>query len=162
MTLHLNNELNSNIMKNLAFIFLLICALVSCKKATEKTVEKVFLYEYPQKWQLIRMYGQVANLESKGTDMSWQESYLLNSNGTFIKSRDVKGVLTVASGTFSFSTVLGEKCLTLTYQTDNSIIGSCTSLLLQETLFEKANTNNRMISSWTACDGPGLEYERVE
>jgi hypothetical protein len=148
-------------MKKLTFICLFACTLFSCTKVSEKTIEKIFQNEYPQKWQLITMSGQFANSERKGTDMEWQEFYLLNSDGTFIKSRERNGVSTEVSGTFSFDTVSGIKYLTLTYKTDNSIIGSCTSDL-KESLCTEINTTNRMTSSWAACDGPGLEYERVE
>jgi hypothetical protein len=94
--------------------------------------------------------------------MAWQEFYLLNSDGTFIKSRVLNGVTTEASGTFSFKTVSDEKYLTLTYKTSNSIIGSCTPQSLKEELWTKITTTNRMMSAWAACDGPGLEYERTE
>ena len=108
------------------------------------------------------MSGQTADSERKGTDMAWQEFYLLNSDGTFIKSRVRNSVSTEASGTFSFETVSGEKFLTLTYKTSNSMIGSCTSQSLTESLWTKINNTNKMISRWAECDGPGLEYERVK
>lgn len=149
-------------MKKLTFIFLLLCALFSCRKTVETPVEKVFLNEYPQKWQLIKMYGQVPNSESTGTDMRCQESYVLKSDGTFIKSRDTKGVLTEGSGTFIFETVLGEKYLKLTFTTSSSIIESCTSISRTELLYIKTDTKNKMLGGAAACDGPGLEYERIE
>ena len=86
----------------------------------------------------------------------------VNSDGTFIKSRVRNSVSTEASGTFSFETVSGEKILTLTYKTSNSMIGSCTSQSLTESLWTKINNTNKMISRWAECDGPGLEYERVK
>ena len=94
--------------------------------------------------------------------MAWQEFYLLNSDGTFKKSRDQKGVLTEASGTFSFKTVSDEKYLILTYKTNSPIIESCTSIALTESLWIKNNTTNKMIGGSAACDGPDLEYERTE
>ena len=149
-------------MKNLTFICMVTFMLFSCSKIKETTIEKVFENEYPQKWQLIKMYGQIANSETKGTDMAWQEFYVLNSDGTFIKSRVLSGVTTEASGTFSFDPAPNEKCLTLSFKTNSPIIGSCTSIALTESLCIKTNTKNTMISSWAACDGPGLEYERIE
>jgi hypothetical protein len=139
-------------MKNLTLIGLLICTLYACKKDNE---------QYPQKWQLISMSGQIPNSETVGTEMSWQEYYLLKANGTFIKSRKQDGVTTEASGTYSFKTSVSsnEKYLILTYGTFSSIIGSCTSDLT-ELMLVKSNTD--MISSWMACDGPGLEYKREE
>lgn len=149
-------------MKNLTIICLFACTLFSCTKVNEKPAEKIFQNEYPQKWQLITMSGQTANSEIKGTDMAWQEFYLLNSDGTFIKSRERSGVTTEASGTFSFKTVSDEKWLTLIYKTNSPIIESCTSIALTETLWTKINSTNKMIGGSAACDGPGLEYERTE
>ena len=116
--------------------------------------------QYPQKWQLIKMTGQIANSETTGIAMEWQEFYLLNSNGTFIKSREHNGVLMEESGTFVFKNLSEEKFLELTYSSDNELIGSCYSSEFKENLWLKSE--NRMIGTWSECDGPGLEYERTE
>jgi hypothetical protein len=34
------------------------------------------------------MTGMTANSQTTGSDMEWQEFYLLNANGTFKKSRE--------------------------------------------------------------------------
>ena len=104
-------------MKNLIFISLLICTLFSCTKTDEFNIE-----QYPQKWQLIKMTGQIPNSETTGTNMEWQEFYLLTSNATFIKSRERDGILTEESGNFSFEDLSDGKYLVLTYETDNTII----------------------------------------
>ena len=142
-----------NKMKNLIFISLLICTLFSCTKDNEFDIE-----QYPQKWQLIKMTGQIPNSEATGTNMEWQEFYLLNSNATFIKSRERDGILTEESGNFLFEEFNDEKYLVLSYETDNSLIGSCYSSSLKEELI--LESHNRLISTWSYCDGPGLEYER--
>jgi hypothetical protein len=143
-----------NNMKNVIFISLLVCIFLSCTKDDEFDFEK-----YPQKWQLIKMTGQIPNSETTGADMEWQEFYLLNSDRTFIKSRERNGVLTEEPGTFSFEDLSDGKYLVLTYEADNDIIGNCTSDL-KEVLMVKSET--RMLSTWSACDGPGLEYKRIE
>lgn len=145
-------------MKNVALVSLFVLFLFSC--VTDNEV--VFLEnQFPQKWQLTEMTGQTPNSETTGAQMSWQEYYLLKADGTFTKAQIRNGVTTEASGTYSFETSFtsNEKYLILTYKTSNSIIGSCTSDL-NELLWVKSNTD--MISSWMACDGPGLKYERVE
>ena len=149
-------------MRTLTLICLVACTLFSCTKVNEEPAEKIFQNEYPQKWQLITMYGQTANSEEKGTDMAWQEFYLLNSDGTFIKSRERSGVTTEASGTYLSDPTPNEKCITLTFKTNSSIIGSCTTIALTESLWTKTTTTNKMIGGSAACDGPGLEYERIE
>jgi hypothetical protein len=35
-----------------------------------------------------QMTGMTANSQTTGSDMEWQEFYLLNANGTFKKSRE--------------------------------------------------------------------------
>jgi hypothetical protein len=149
-----DGKLEFNKMKNLIFISLLVCTLLSCTKEDEFDFE-----QYHQKWQLIKMTGQIPNSETTGIDMEWQEFYLLNSNSTFIKSRERNGVLTEESGNFSFEDLSDGKYLVLTYGSDNSIIGNCTSDL-KEVLMVKSDT--RMLGTWSACDGPGLEYKRIE
>jgi len=141
-------------MKNLMLISLLICTLSSCTKD-----EKFDSKQYPQKWQLIKMTGQIPNSETTGADMEWQESYLLNSDGTFTKSRERSGILTEVSGTFVFKDLSDGKFLELTYETDNDIIGSCYADHT-ESLWLKSES--KLMGTWSYCDGPGLEYERVK
>lgn len=132
----------------------MVCTFLSCTKDDEFDFEK-----YPQKWQLIKMSGQMPDSETTGNNMEWQEFYLLNSKGTFIKSRERDGVLTEEPGNFSFEDLSDGKFLVLTYETNNSIIGNCTSDL-KEVLWVKSDT--RMIGTWAECDGPGLEYQRIQ
>ncbi|MBE9491359.1 MAG: hypothetical protein IMY70_00620 [Bacteroidetes bacterium] len=141
-------------MKNLIFISILTCTLFSCSKDDEFDFE-----QYPQKWQLIKMTGQIPNSETTGTNMEWQEYYILNSNGTFTKSRERRGILTEVSGTFVFKDLSDKKYLELTYESDNAIIGSCFSEP-GESLWLKSE--NRLMGTWSYCDGPGLEYERIK
>jgi len=140
-------------MKNLLIISLLLGSMFSCTKN-----QKFDSKQYPQKWQLIKMTGQLPNSETTGTNMEWQEYYLLNSNGTFTKSREQQGILTKASGTYTFKNLSDGTYLELTYESDNALIGSCISGL-KESLWLKSG--NRMMDTWSSCDGPGLEYERV-
>ena len=115
--------------------------------------------EYPQRWQLIKMTGQLAGSETIGSDMAWQEFYFLNSDGTFIKSREQDGVIREGYGKFLFEDLSDGKYLILTYETYNEIIGNCTPDL-KEVLALKSY--NRLVGTWSACDGPGLLYERFE
>lgn len=104
------------------------------------------------------MTGQIPNSETTGIQLEWQEFYLLNSNGTFTKSRERSGIFTEKSGTFVFKNLSDEKFLELNYKSYNSIIGSCTSEP-RETLWLKSET--KLQGTWANCDGPGLEYERI-
>lgn len=143
-------------MKSLIIITLFICTLISCTK--DYTEELEFdIQQYPQKWQLIEMSGNIQISVTMGAKMTWQEFYLLDANGTFIKYREQDGIVVQVSGNFSFEEKPDGKYLTLEYKTDNPIIGSCTR---QKEIL--AFESNRLISTWWACDGPGLFYKRTE
>ncbi len=152
-SLHLKNLLPEYIkMKNLSFIFLIIVLLGSCKKEFDND-------QYPQKWKLVKMSGQLSNANTSGNDMAWQEFYLLNSNGTFTKSRERDGQQTEASGNFKIKDLSDGKYLVLNYNSISSLIGSCTSNY-SETLWVRSE--NKMTGTWSYCDGPGLEYDRIK
>jgi hypothetical protein len=139
-------------MKNLVLIPLFIFTLISCTKNKDEV--------FPQKWQLIKMFGgQIGYYESTGTDMAWQEYYLLNSNGTFTKHRERDGKVIEASGTFTFKNKSDGKYFYLTYNSGGQIIGNCSSNNI-ETLLLKSGNN--LFNTWADCDGPGLEYTRIE
>ncbi len=140
-------------MKNLSLISLLLCFVISCSKD-----QKVDPNRYPQKWQLVKMTGQIPNAETTGDDMEWQEYYVLYSDRTFSKYRERDSVSTNASGTFVFNTVSDATYLELHYGSGNDIIGSCTSDYT-ESLWLKSESE--LIGTWFYCDGPGLEYARV-
>ena len=139
-------------MKNVLFIFIIIWALDSCAKES-------YLENLPQKWQLISMSGQIPNSTTTGPDMDWQESIFLNSNGTFSKSRERNGILTQASGTFEFKNLSDGKFLELSYNSATPLVASCTDGL-KETL--RVRSESKMTGTWSYCDGPGLEYERIK
>ncbi|MBV7338390.1 hypothetical protein KFU94_61220 [Chloroflexi bacterium TSY] len=124
-----------------------------------KAEEGLDFEQTPQKWQLVRMSGQMRDSETTGTNMAWQESYQLNTDGTFIKSREQNGVLEEKAGVFSFEELSDGKYLILTYETYSGIIGNCT-LEPREVL--RLESNQKLLGTWWACDGPGLEYERIE
>ena len=135
-------------------ITLFIFSLFSCSK--DKKVDSGY---YPQNWQLVKMTGQIPNSEVSGQAMEWQESYQLNSDGTFTKSRKKNGSVTEATGTFAFSDSQEGKFLILTYPEKNDIIGSCYAEP-SEQLWLKSE--DKLLGTWSYCDGPGLEYKRIK
>lgn len=151
-------------MKNLMLIAFLIGVLFSCTKSDKLEPEQYREFDikqYPQTWQLVKMYGQIPNSETEGDKMEWQESYILNSDGTFTKSREYDGKKTSASGTFVFKEQKPDGTFVeLTFEKTNSLIGSCYSSSLKEILWMKSD--NYIVGTWSYCDGPGLEYRRVQ
>ncbi|WP_276497799.1 hypothetical protein [Pontibacter litorisediminis] len=152
-------------MKRFFIIPLLGLALLSCNKTeapvlAQKDESQHILKDMTesQKWQLVRMTGQIPNAELTGDKMAWQEYYLLNPDGSFTKVRQQGGVSTSASGTYTYHSSSDEKYLELSYAAPSAIIGTCTSDSKERLTLIK----DRLQSSWQACDGPGLEYKKVD
>jgi hypothetical protein len=142
-------------MKRLTFIVAFLCVFYSCTKDSVETVTT----DYHGKWALIKMSGSIPNSEALGADMEWQEFYLFKNDGTFTKSRVRNEVKTTFSGTYTIKNSPNTRYLELTYPNDNETIGNCTGDLIEDLCF---TANNTLSSTWSACDGPGLEYQKVD
>ena len=141
-------------MKNKILFLMIIGVLFSCNNNDDNDTEN----ELVGNWKLIQMTGSIPNSETSGAEMDWQETYVLNANGTFLKSRDRDGVTTEVSGTYNFINNSNEPLIELNFDTESEIIGSCTSNM-KETMNLQSETI--FLSSWEACDGPGLKYEKI-
>jgi len=142
-------------MRNQIILTFLIGTLISC--SSDKEIQRE---PCPEKWQLIKMSGNDANIPpSTGSDMAWQESYLLYPNGTFTKTRKRDNVTTEENGTYAIITLSDGKYLELVYKSKNDLIGNCT-IEAKELL--KITSEKELVGTWWACDGPGLFYEKVE
>ena len=108
-------------------------------------------------WVLTTMYGGTPNITLTGTDMEWQESYQLNTDGTFLKSREHDGIITEASGTYVIYVSQDGQSLELFFDNDSEIIASCNNLI-EYMIFQSETSFN---STWLACDGTGLSYEKL-
>ncbi len=146
-------------MRKLFLALLTVCLIMSCSKEGNE-IEKQFDSEkYPQKWTLIEMSGQIPNSEATGENMEWQEYYILKSDGTFIKHREWDGIDSDATGTFSFVNINEDKFIELVHAIGSDIVGSCYGNQ-NESLWLKSD--KKLTGTWSACDGPGLVYERIE
>ena len=134
-------------------LFLVVIVLISCSKEFE-------LDQFPQEWKLISMTADqiTPTIIATGSEMEWQETYTLNSDGTFTKSRNRDGIITDASGTFVFKEISNEKYFELSFVTGISILTSCTPG--KEMLWVRSQT--KLLGTWSNCDGIGLEYERIK
>ena len=88
-------------MKQLILFVMLAFCITSCSKS-EDNLNTLKEYEFPQKWVLVQMSGDIPNSVTTGDQMSWQEYYLLKQDGTFIKSRTKDGVTFIKNGTYAF------------------------------------------------------------
>lgn len=137
-------------------ILVLIILVSSCNSGDENTnLETNFVGE----WRLVEMSGSFANSETTGTDMEWQETYNFNSDGTFQKTRETINGSFEAFGTYSVINNPNEQLLELNFNSDNAIIGNCSSDLKEYMVIASTNI---FYASWNACDGPGLKYERLD
>lgn len=114
-----------------------------------------------QKWELVRMTGSFANSETTGDAMAWQEYYIFNPDGTFLRFRTQDGNNMEARGTFQVIEYDNDEAdyLELVYESGKELRGSCnaddTETLVYR--FPRALSN-----TWMICGGPGLDYELVQ
>ena len=141
-------------MKKQILFLMIIGILCSCSKNDINLENQII-----GNWKLIQISGTIPNSETTGTEMDWQETYLLNTDGTFQKSRNRDGVITDISGTYKLINNSTESLLELNFNSESEIIGSCTSNT-KETMNIQSETI--FLSSWNACDGPGLRYEKID
>lgn len=146
-------------MKKLILIVLAACTIISCSEEEQFEEQKFDSEKYPQNWKLVKMTGSWTNSVSTGKNMDWQEYYLLKSDGTFSKHRERNGAISEVSGTFSIVNREDDKFVQLVHETNNEIIANCYSNQT-ESLWLKSDIE--LMNTWHACDGPKLEYKRVE
>jgi hypothetical protein len=143
-------------MKNLLILPISLLLLAACQKEKVEKLETDGT-TYPQTWQLVQMSGNFPPVTKTGADLPWQETYVVQADSTFTKTRQQGTQRKEASGTFSIRNGATGLALILTYPADNDILTNCSAapkegLLLQE--------NGILMGSAAACDGPRLEYKR--
>ncbi|WP_273275769.1 hypothetical protein [Maribacter polysiphoniae] len=140
--------------------FVLIFLLVTVSACNENDTGQQFDSDvFPQRWTLVRMSVGMSTNFVEGDEMKWQETFVLRENGTFTKTRDTKGDVISASGTFLFSNDAGDKFLFLEFEEESPIIENCPGETLETyNLLSSASLSGGAVS----CDGSALLYERVE
>ena len=150
------------------FVMVLLTMLYSISCSTDQTMQPVLAEEvttefgeneWPQKWQLVEMSGNMSNVPPQtGDEMDYQEWYVLRENGTFTKTRTRENAIKQTEGTYSIKAYGHGKFIEFTFQSENSLLGNCDSTL-SESLHISAE--NELRGTWLICDGPGLTYKRV-
>jgi hypothetical protein len=114
-----------------------------------------------ERWLLVSMTGNIADAPAMtGSDMPWQQWYILHDDHSFIKVRLKDSVLTQATGMYD---TLQERdynrsYVEFVYDSDNDLIGNCSKEPKEWLLiFDKG-----LSGTWNMCDGPGLFYEKAK
>jgi hypothetical protein len=141
-------------MKISIIFYALLLIFCSCSNDSSNVITTGF----QGKWELYQMSGRIANSETTGVAMEWQEYYSFNSDGSFTKSRTSNGTKKEISGSYIITKIQEESFLELTYKVDSEIIGSCYGENKEELFILP---NSILSSTWKNCDGPGLEYKKT-
>ncbi|WP_394774677.1 hypothetical protein [Flavobacterium sp.] len=142
-------------MKKMAIVLILTLSLISCSN-TDKAKGSAVSHYYG-KWTLVKISGNKINAETTGSKMDWQENYVFNTDGTFVKTRVTDKITTTSSGTFIIEKKGNTIGFALTHKESSTIIGNCMGDLSE---FLSINEDNLLQSSWQMCDGPGLLYKK--
>lgn len=141
-------------MKKLFLPLILLMVFAGCREKEDP--EKGLVGQ----WDLISMENPWENTTLTGQEMTFQQSYQFNPDGTFVKIQVKDGETAEASGTYltereeiaSSSDV--KLNVLLDFIEGEEIAGHCVSgsevLILRH--------NNQLINTWSACDGPRLTY----
>lgn len=148
-------------MKKAILILVVLTTIYSCTKESDDGQTTL---EYTGKWELVKITSSWEGSETTGSDMEWQETYDIHEDETFTKTRTRGDSTIIVSGTYTYTEegLLDESksdvviYIEFLHNTDNDIIGTCYSRSTTENLY--FTYNNKLISTWNACDGPGLEY----
>jgi len=143
-------------MKKQILLFITIGILLSCNSDNEDSNLET---EITGNWKLIQMTGSIPNSVTTGSEMEYQETYTLNTDGTFQKSRNTNGILLEASGIYNSFDLPDGKYLEFIFDNESKIIGSCNSSIKERVFFQSENI---FLSTWENCDGPGLKYEKAK
>lgn len=144
------------IMKSSLMLLSVVLLFFSCNDVRLDPGEQQGIAVENQQWKLVRMSGSFINSETTGADMEWQETYTLQENGNFTKTRETDGATLQAVGTYQIVELSDGPYFEFTYRENSVLIGNCTGDLKELLSFRE----NTLYATWQACDGPGLEYER--
>ena len=139
-----------------------IIPFLSCSTEEEPAVAE---YNLMGEWVLVQTSGQVPDSEETGEDMPFQETYTVNEDGSFTKTRITEGEEKTATGTYEVSEtteVINDEEVKLVYfvHESESLLATCSSSTLTEDLY--LTPDGKLISLYMECDGIGLQYEKLD
>ncbi|UMB61250.1 hypothetical protein MHL31_03375 [Lutibacter sp. A80] len=143
-------------MKKIIGLFIIIILVISCSNDDETEVITGFQGYY----ELVKMTGGFEGSETTGAKMEWQEIYVLkNTDSTFVKTRFTNDSTYNGNGTYTYKTIDNQKYIKFLFNENTDLIGNCTNDLTEVLMV--LEDGDKLVSTWNACDGPGLEYQKI-
>ena len=141
-------------------LFLLSFIILSCSNNSDQLeTQDLSIESFPQKWSLYKMTGSLLYSETTGNDMPYQEYYIFNSDNTFSKTRISDKNEVSISGLYEIEMNNDGVAYLLNYPEESDLVGNCSSKKKEYLYLDDQGTT--LLSSWWACDGPGLFYKQV-
>jgi len=148
-------------MRIFTLVIVIFLIITSCSNEDDFGLTSTQFVYQNQKWELVSMSGSIANSDTFGDDMDWQEYYIFKPDGTFLKSRTNDGNTVEAQGTFEVIKYENDPSdyLELNYESGFDLAASCLGNTVEVLIYRSLS---QLSNTWLACDGPGLEYEMVK
>ncbi len=137
-------------------VAILLLVIYSCSEGEEEIPE--LNQGFPQTWQLSSLTIGLSGEVLIGTELPYQETLQLATDGTFIKTRTVGDAVTTASGTFEIVPFEGTDFLILSHTERTDLLENCSNTLEERFRMDSATS---ISGGAIACDGAGLIFERA-
>lgn len=145
-------------MKKLLLLLLAPIVFFSCNEDADPVRTLV------GEWELVSERGSWDGSIRTGAEMYYQQTYQFRADGTFTKIQELDGQVFEARGNYSTApaeataSAAGARLnVTLNFTEGGELAGDCFGPNLETLVL---NRNNELRNSWSACDGPGLTYEK--
>ncbi len=141
-------------MKKFGIIFFLLI-VTSCSDSDD---EMVLTESLPQIWELASINVGISGEILEDNELPWQETLVLNSDNSFVRTRIYENETITATGRFMLLEAPEERQLILVYNDDSPLIENCSNSNEERLRFVSAN---QLSGGAVPCDGPGLFYVRI-
>jgi len=135
------------------WVFLLF--LVACSDSDDNDP---LTQSLPQTWELTGINVGISGENFEENELPWQETLLLNSDNSFVRTRVFENETITATGQFEFLETSGEMQLLLIHNEDSQLVENCSGSNEERLRFI---SNNQLSGGAVPCDGPGLFYNRL-
>ncbi|HSF53430.1 MAG TPA: hypothetical protein VLA71_06740 [Algoriphagus sp.] len=145
-------------MKKLLLLLLAPIVLFSCNEDADP--DRTLVGE----WDLVSAYSVWTGATKVEDELDYQQTYQFRADGTFTKIQKMDDIVREAKGSYSteqpeaVALEAGARLnVILNFTEGEELAGDCFGPNLENLVL---NRNNELRNSWSACDGPGLTYEK--